>query len=251
MKIKSFITMIGLTLAVATPSFAQDVSASVLAKLKELYPSTQFTGIRKSEVDGIYEVMMRNNVAYTDKTGRFFMFGHLWDMQERTDVTAERLADANKVDFDSLPLSDAFVRVKGKGKRRIALFSDPDCPYCKRLEVELAKLDDITIYTFPYPLDQLHPDAKRKSVAIWCAKDQGKAWDEFMQIGKITPLEVNCENPVERNIALGNSMGINGTPTMILSNGHKLSGALPADQLEKAIQGAAAVKVAGTGHGGH
>lgn len=251
MKIRTIFSMIGLAMAVSIPAFAQDEAAGVLARLKEMYPSTQFTGIREAEVAGLYEVSMRGNIAYTDKSGRFFLFGHLWDMKEQLDVTAERKAEANKVDFDALPLKDAFKRVQGKGTRKLALFSDPDCPYCKRIEGELAKLTDITIYTFPFPLEQLHPDAKAKAVAMWCAKDQVKAWDDYMQSGKLPPMGVPCDNPVERNIALGNSMGINGTPTMILSNGRKLSGALPADQLEKAIQNAAAAKVSRATSGGN
>lgn len=250
MKIKAIFSMIGLMMAVSVPSFAQDESASVMAKLKEMYPSTQFTGIRPAEVGGLYEVMMRNNVAYTDKTGRYFLFGHLWDMQERVDVTAERLAEANKVDIDSLPLKDAFLRIKGKGSRKLVLFSDPDCPFCKRIESELAKLDDVAIYTFPYPLLQLHPEARDKSIAMWCAADKAKAWDDYMKDEKLPSNKADCDNPIDRNIALGNKLGISGTPTMILANGRKLSGALPADQLEKAIQGAGAVKVSSASNGG-
>lgn len=251
MKIKTTFTMLGLMMAVSMPSFAQDESASVLAKLKGMYPSTQFTGIRQAEVSGLYEVMMRNNVAYTDKTGRYFLFGHVWDMKERVDVTAERLAEASKVDINSLPLKDAFVRVKGKGTRKLVLFSDPDCPYCKQIESQLEKLDDVSIYTFPYPLLQLHPEARDKSIAMWCVADKAKAWDDYMKNGKLPSNKADCENPIDRNIALGNKLGINGTPTMILANGRKLSGALPVDQLEKAIQGAGAVKVSSSEHGDH
>jgi thiol:disulfide interchange protein DsbC len=216
---------------------AQPDVTSVQARLKELYPATQITSVRAAEVPGLYEVTMRSNVAYTDASGRYFVFGRLFDMQEQVDLTAERLAEANKVDFGALPLDAAIKRVHGDGTRKLALFSDPDCPYCKRLEETLAKLDNVTIYTFPYPLAQLHPDAARKAANIWCAPDRAKAWDEFMMTGKEAAAR-DCKHPLDRIAALGQALGVNGTPTMFTADGRRVSGAVPLDQIERALQGA-------------
>lgn len=213
-----------------------DSSQDVLASLKEHYPATRFDRVQESAVKGIYEVIMGRNVAYTDDSGRYMIFGHLYDMKEQKDLTAGVLDELNKVDVSALPVADAIKTVKGSGERKLYVFSDPDCPFCKRLEPELAKIDNVTIYTFLYPLAALHPDAKRKANAIWCAKDRGKAWQEFMATGKL-PEETKCDTPVERNIQLGNSLGINGTPTIILGNGTMVPGLMPANEIEKRLAG--------------
>ncbi len=203
-------------------------------RLREQYPATRITSVRESAVTGLYEVVMGRNVAYTDGAGRYMVFGHLYDMKEQKDLTAAVLDELNKVDVAALPLADAIQTVRGKGERKLFVFSDPDCPYCKRLEPELAKLDNVTVYTFLYPLDGLHPDARRKAHAIWCAKDRAKAWEAFMAAGKL-PEGVTCDNPVERNVHLGGSLGINGTPTLIFGDGAMAPGLLPAAEIERRL----------------
>lgn len=223
-----------LALAIATPVFA--ASEDVEKRLKDQYPATKITTVRESPAKGIYEVIMGRNVAYTDETGRYMVFGHLYDMKEQRDLTAAVLEALNKVDISIFPQVDAIKSVRGKGERKIFVFSDPDCPYCKRLESELAKVDNVTIYTLLYPLDGLHPDARKKAEAIWCAKDRVKAWDEFMQKGTL-PESRSCDNPIERNIRLGNSLGINGTPTIIFDDGAITPGMLPAVEIERRLSG--------------
>lgn len=223
-----------LALAIAAPVFA--ASADVEKRLKDQYPATKITAVRESPAKGIYEVIMGRNVAYTDEAGRYMIFGHLYDMKEQRDLTAGVLEALNKVDISTFPAADAIKSVRGKGERKIFVFSDPDCPYCKRLENELAKVDNVTIYTMLYPLDGLHPDARRKAEAIWCAKDRVKAWDEFMQKGTL-PESRSCDNPIERNIRLGNSLGINGTPTIIFEDGAIAPGMLPAAEIERRLSG--------------
>ena len=124
-------------LAGAAPSVTETEMAG---RLKELYPSTRITAVRQSEVAGLFEVTMSRNVAFTDFSGRYFVFGHLFDMREQKDLTAQRLSDINRIDFAQLPLQDAIKTVRGDGSRKLAVFSDPDCPYCKGLEGELSKL---------------------------------------------------------------------------------------------------------------
>ena len=203
-------------------------------RLREQYPATRIISVQESAVKGLFEVVMGRNVAYTDEAGRYMVFGHLYDMKDQKDLTAAVLDELNKVDVAALPLADAIKTVRGKGERKLFVFSDPDCPYCKRLEPELAKLDNVTIHTFLYPLDGLHPDARRKAQAIWCAKDRAKAWEAFMAAGKL-PEGVTCDNPVERNVHLGGSLGINGTPTLIFGDGAMAPGLLPAAEIERRL----------------
>jgi len=220
--------------AAATTVFAD--AGDVEKRLKEQYPATKITAVRETPVQGVYEVAMGRNVAYTDASGRYMIFGHLYDMKEQKDLTAQRLEEINKIDVSALPLSDAIKTVKGDGSRKLYVFSDPDCPFCQRLEREtMPKLDNVTIYTFLYPLEELHPDAKRKAETIWCAKDRAKAWDDFMKSGKLPDQVTQCDNPVERNIRLGGSLGINGTPTIIMGDGTMVPGFVPASELERRL----------------
>lgn len=209
---------------------AQGGTLEALSALKSRYPKTQFTDVKESGLPGIYEVYMGRNIAYTDASGQFFIFGHLYDMTAQRDLTAERMDALNRVDFSSLPLQDAIKTVRGNGQKIVAVFSDPDCPYCKKLEQELGKIDNITIYTFLMPLEQLHPQAKGKAVAVWCSQNREQAWRDLMLNGT-APKTPNCDNPITRNLALANSLGIQGTPTIIAGDGRTKPGAAPADEL--------------------
>ena len=135
--------------AAAAVAPAADIEImTVLNTLKGKYPSTNFTNVERAPIDGLYEITMGKNIAYTDATGRYLLFGSVYDMQTRKDLTAPKRAAAEKIDVSKFPLADAFTRVKGNGSRKLYLFSDPDCPYCKKLETEvLSKLDNVTIYT--------------------------------------------------------------------------------------------------------
>lgn len=228
----------------ANASFAQVSPDTALfeQRLKQQYPSTTFKSIRTTPIAGIFEVQMGENIAYIDASARYFMFGRLYDMPQQQDLTEGRLAEINKVDVSQFPIEDAIKTVKGNGSRVLYVFSDPDCPFCKRLESSLRNLTDVTIYTFLYPLEQLHPDAKRKANNIWCMPSRSAAWDALMLEGR-EALNASCATPVERTIALGNKLGISGTPTMFSGDGRKRAGAADAqtinvwlDQAKKVAQ---------------
>lgn len=230
--IKRVLTL-AMAAALAVPAFAQDEApASLVEKFKTMYPKTAFKEIRKSQVSGLYEVVMGENIAYTDESGRYFIFGHLFDMQQQVDLTAQRKLDSKKTEFPAQQLGQAFKTVKGDGSRILAVFSDPDCPYCKQLEGELARLDNVTIYTFLYPLESLHPEAKTKAVSVWCAPNKAKAWSELMLAGKMPKL-VACNNPVNDNLVLGSKLGVVGTPTLIAVDGRVLPGSAPAEKIDQ------------------
>lgn len=216
------------------PAVAASTPAApeIVARLKSLYPNTQFASMSQSPIAGLTEVVMGENVAYVDGSGRYFLFGHVYDMQEGKDLTAALPAKLSpSIDFAALPLEDAIVNVQGSGKRKLAVFSDPDCPYCQQLAKALVQLNDVTIYTFLMPLDELHPNARKRSVAVWCAPDRSSAWLALMERG-IAPKHANCKNPLERNAALASRLGVHGTPAMFAEDGRRMAGTAPASRLD-------------------
>jgi len=209
-----------------------DATASTLAgRLQALYPATRFGEPAPTPWPGVFEVVLGKQLAYVDATGRFFLFGHLYDMSAQRDLTAERRERLNRVDFAALPLADALKDVRGNGRRTLVVFSDPDCPFCRRLEAELMPLTDVTIYTFLYPLTSLHPDARGKAIATWCASRPLATWQALMERNE-SPPPAHCIHPIDRNIALGDRLGISGTPTLIAGDGRILSGAASLAQIE-------------------
>lgn len=226
-----------LALLAAASQYALADDAARMAKLlRETYPSTQIKEVTATPVQGLYEVIMGRNVAYVDESGRYFLFGRLYDMVEQKDLTGERIEYASRIDFAALPLDDAIVEVRGKGTHKIAIFSDPDCPYCKRLERDLAQIDDVTIHTFLYPIDALHPKARDKAIAIWCAKDRLAAWKAWMLEGKDPPKpDARCKHPIDRNVTLAKRLGVDGTPTLFNADGKRIPGAPPAEALRQFV----------------
>jgi len=226
----------------AATQAADPAAAALREALTRLYPNTRFGDIQRSAIPGIWEVWMGNNVAYVNDEGRHFIFGHMYDMQTQTDLTAAKKEQVSlqteaarpKVRFADLPLGDAIKVVRGNGQRKVAVFSDPHCPYCRKLEVELAKLDNVTIYTFLYPIESLHPEAAAVAQSIWCAKDKAAAWRQYMASGK-EPKALRCDTPINRNVALASSSGIFGTPYMIFANGTQAPGAMPAAAIEQRL----------------
>jgi thiol:disulfide interchange protein DsbC len=187
--------------------------------------------VKSTSYGGLYEVVLRSGeLIYTDEGVSFFIDGRLIDTATRRDVTQARLNELSAIEFSSLPLDNAIKQVMGNGERLLASFEDPNCGYCKRLGQELAQLDNVTIYTFLYPI--LSDDSTQKSRHIWCAQDQAKAWNDWILANK-TPPAAECDSSaVDENVAFGQKLRIQGTPTMFLANGQRLGGYLPAAQLE-------------------
>lgn len=241
MKTTRLITSILATALFAGSAFAAGDTlkeTAVLATLKQKYPSTVIKSVSATSLPGIYEVVMGKNVAYVEESGRYFIFGHLFDMQTQTDMTEGKIMaeQVQKTDFNKLPTQDAVKIVRGDGSRKVAIFSDPDCPYCKQLENNIANLTNVTIYLYLFPLEQLHPQAKAKSVGVWCAQDRAKAWDGLMRRNEA--VSGKCDNPIDRNVALAESLGINGTPTVILPDGSIIPGAPSSAKLDQMLNNA-------------
>ena len=192
-------------------------------RLRNLYPDKNFKEVNTTPVPGIFEVTVGQAVNYVDSTGRYFFGGPLIDLKDNINLSSLAVEKASRIDVKMLALEDALKIVKGKGTQTIYVFSDPDCPYCKQLESNFESLDDTTIYLFLYPLVDIHPQAAAKSVGVWCAAHPTTAWRNLMIEGK-DPAGPNCSNPVDRNLALGGSLGVNVTPTIFFEDGMRLEG---------------------------
>jgi thiol:disulfide interchange protein DsbC len=231
--------------AAAQPAQGAEAVA-IRAALEQKFPGAQISHIEKSGYLGLYEVMLDDNLVYTDPKVAYIFVGSMYDTATKENLTEARSRKLNRVAVDKLPYELAFKRVKGDGSRKLVIFSDADCPFCHRLETEMKGLDNVTIYTFLFPIDQLHPNAAHKSKQIWCSADKAKAWDAFFASGKLPDNKGDCGDPVARTQALGNSLKINATPTLIFADGTLIPGALPLPQIEKEMATAelAAKKVA-------
>lgn len=230
-------------LLVATAAHADE--AAVRATLQRTFPNA-VPELHKAPVGGLVEAAIDGQVVYVSEDGRYILGGPLIDVTANRNLTDERLAQVNAIPFDKLTLDWSIKLVKGRGERRIAIFEDPDCPYCKALEKTLQEVDNLTIHIFLFPIDQLHPQAAAKSRAVWCAPDRAKAWSEIMHSGAVPTGPADCANPIDDIAVFARQHRINGTPTLVLADGRRLVGAVPRATLEKELQRSARPERAGT-----
>lgn len=223
----------------ALASFAAMAQEAAIRKnLAERLPQLpRIDEVSKTPVPGLYEIRVNeNDIYYTDAQGNYLIQGSIIDVRQRRNLTEERVDKLTAISFDSLPLKDAFTVVRGNGQRKVAVFADPNCGYCKRFERDLGKIDNVTIHTFLYPI--LSQDSTEKSKNIWCAKDKGKSWQDWMFDDQV-PAAASCDtSALTRNLALGRKHKITGTPTLIFADGTRVPGALNTQQIEKLLAAA-------------
>jgi thiol:disulfide interchange protein DsbC len=213
----------------------QDAAAErVKAELKKKIPEANVDSIRKVPYGGgLYEVVVGSEIFYTDEKVGYLVLGTIFDMKTSENVTELRMRQLNKVAFESLPLEHAIKIVRGNGSRKVAMFADPNCGYCKRFERDLIGVNDITVYLFLYPI--LAPDSVMKTKAVWCAPDRGKAWLDFMVRDMALPTDTSCPNPIDKILEFGKSKRVTGTPTMIFEDGERIPGAISVADFEKKL----------------
>ena len=227
----------GFAPAHAAEPASHPVPASVVAeRLRTQNPGTRIDSVTPSQLPGLYEVVMGKNIAYVEPSGRYAVFGHVWDMQERRDLTSDRKVALDRVDTTTLPRELAIRHVRGTGARTLYVFADPQCGYCKALEQTLAKMTDITVYTYVMPL--LGAESRRLAGAIQCAADPAAAWSDLMLKAQLPAAQgtqpssnSSCDSKVDAAAKLAQSLGVSGTPTLVAADGRKSAGAMPAEQL--------------------
>ncbi len=226
--------LLPLLFALALPALADE--AEIRKNLAQRLPEfPKIDEVTKTAVPGLWEVRIGNELIYTDAEGDHIFEGELIDTKNKANLTRQRIAKLTAIKFDELPLKDAMVIKQGNGSRRLAVFADPNCGYCKRLERDLVALKDVTIYNFVYPV--LGPDSNDKSRAIWCSKDAMKTWRDWMIDGVTPPRAMGkCDDAaIQRTLDYGKKYRINGTPAIVFENGDRVPGALPAAELAKRL----------------
>jgi len=208
--------------------------AAIRKNLSERLPNLpKIDEVSKTPMNGLFEIRMGNEVMYSDADGSFLIQGALIDVKQKRNLTEERMEKLSAIAFDQLPMKSAFTQVRGNGKRKLAVFADPNCGYCKRFEKDLQKLDNVTIHHFLYPI--LGEDSKTKSRNIWCAKDKAKVWNDWM-INGTTPPTANCDaSALDTVVEFGKKNRITGTPMLLFADGTRVPGAVPMAQVEKML----------------
>ena len=233
MTIKRFLIAAGTLAVLMTGLGATAQEATIRKNLVDRLPQLpKIDEVKPSAMPGLFEVRFNESeIMYTDAEGNFLLQGSLIDVKQRRNLTEERIEKLTAVDFGALPFKDAFTVVRGTGKRKVAVFEDPNCGYCKRFERDLQKVDNVTVYMFLYPI--LSPDSVEKSKNIWCAKDKAKAWTDWM-VRDQSPAVASCDGTVlARNTEFGKKYKITGTPTLIFADGSRVPGAINTQQIEK------------------
>jgi thiol:disulfide interchange protein DsbC len=231
--------LIALAFAACAASTAFAGEAEIRQSITAMFPDTKIDAVRKTGVLGLYEVQIGSDVLYSDEKGNYVIEGSIVDVRARRNLTEERRNKLAQVKFSELPLELAVKTVRGNGKRVFATFEDPNCGYCKKLAHELVGVTDITMYTFLYPI--LAADSADKSRAIWCSPDRAKAWSDWMVNG-VEAKATACADPIDKVSALGRSLHVTGTPTIIFADGNRVPGYVPVTKLEEMLDRTTAAK---------
>ena len=225
---------VALTTALATACLAQE--AVIRETLTKRLPGLpQIDEVSKTPIPGLYEVRMGTDILYTDERGEHIIEGTITETKTRSNLTEARIEKLTAINFAALPLKDAIVWKQGTGERKLVVFADPNCGYCKKFENEMQQVKNVTVYTFLYPI--LGGDSPEKSRNIWCAKDNGAVWRNWM-INGTAPMRSmgQCDtSALQRNVALGKKFRVNGTPALVFEDGKRVPGAMAPEQVEKQL----------------
>jgi len=205
---------------------------STMEQIQKGIPTLDITAVKETPIKGLFELQVGKNIYYSDGQGKYLVSGgNIFEVESRRNLTKERLEEINRIDWSLLPLDKAIVSGDNNATLNLAVFTDPDCPYCKKLEEELKKLTGVKVYTFLFPLESLHPQARAKSEGIWCSENPHATMLKVM-LDKFIPEKATCDTPIADIIALAKKLNISGTPTIISGDGRIASGGKDADDLK-------------------
>ena len=230
-KLLSAIVFIGATLLCTSPIHAQQEQQLKAEIQKKLGANAKVKSVSPAPVSGLYEVLVGNDIFYTDASGKYLIQGEIIELASGKNITEQRQMDLNRIKWGDLTPANAIKNVRGNGSRQLAVFSDPNCGYCKRLEKSLQQLDNVTIYTYLIPI--LSPDSAQKSKQIWCSSDPYKAYIDWMVNGIAPSGKGECTTPLDKNMAFAKTYGITGTPTLFFTDGSRFPGAVQITDIEK------------------
>ena len=219
------------SLVFSGPAFAQTEQQIKTEIQKKLGSNVKVRSVTPAPVSGLYEILVGNEIFYTDSSGKYLIQGEIIELASGKNITEQRQADLNRIKWTDLNQANALKTVRGNGQRQLAIFSDPNCGYCKRLEKSLQQLDNVTIYTYLIPI--LSPDSAQKSKQIWCSTDPYKSYIDWMINGTVPAGKNDCNNPLDKNLAFAKAYGITGTPTLFFTDGSRFPGAVQVSDIEK------------------
>ncbi len=233
MRLTKLFAAAALAALVATVAQAQDTE-QIKAALNKKFPEASVDTVRKVPYGSLYEVTSNGEIFYTDEKTSYLFLGSIVDTRTKENVTEARTRQLNAVKFEALPLESAIKIKRGNGLRKVAIFEDPNCGYCKRFERDLLGISDITVYVFLYPI--LSPDSIEKSKAVWCSPDRGQAWLDMMTKNTTPTADTKCDTAaVDKSLAFGRGKRVTGTPTIIFEDGDRVPGAMSIAQFEKKL----------------
>ena len=223
-----------LSLLILVAGFASADEAGVRKLVTTKFPQAKVESVVKTAYGGLYEVYMDGRIHYTDEKMSFFLIGELIDTKTSLNITEQRFRKLTALNLKDMPSLDmAIKRVKGDGRRQLLVFSDPMCPFCRRIEQEFAKLNNVTIYLFPYPIEKRFPGSTELAKSIWCSADRSKAWDDWMIKGQKPLVKGSCPTPIEDIDRIGSKLGISVTPTVIFADGAPMNGMISAADMDR------------------
>lgn len=220
-------------IALCNLSFAQSTDKIKAELQKQFGSKIQIKSITASPIPGLYEVVANSSIIYVDAQAKFLIQGSITDLKTGNNLTESREDEINRIQFSELPIQDAVKFVRGDGSRKLAVFADPNCGYCKTLEKTFQNIDNITVYTFLIPI--LSADSSTKSKAVWCSSDPSKTWVSWMTMQSPLPSKIDCATPLDKNLALAKKLGITGTPAIFFTDGYRFPGAASKDDIEKKL----------------
>jgi thiol:disulfide interchange protein DsbC len=225
------------------------LAGTIRTNLKARVPKLNVLAIHGTPLPGLYEVLSPDGVTYTDVSAEYVVMGQLLETRTQRNLTQEHWTSFNQVDFASLPFELAIKSTRGNGKRQIAVFADPKCPFCQELEGQLAGMDDVTIYTFLYPLEEVHPGATVQAHQIWCAADREAAWNNWMRKQEAPASSECADDPLKQLAALGEKLHIQTTPTIIFRSGLRAPGLPPSKQFAHMLDAESGTSATGSASG--